>query len=338
MVVHGPEVFDCGDVEAFLPRIRPSRVVVAGVMGRTAAEESGIPHECAGEPPAAVLARVAGPAFLLNHAKSTGSAEAFGAIIARRLGSRGLVHVECRDQTVRLWGSGDEDLAKSIAHITGFTLARRTVPDGDPPGQRVIRGCVPGEPVCVNGIVIGTATAPEVTLYLRCGRVVPGSGISPKPHGLEKLGASGQVDLARAWCKSGPIRHRPARPAGPASLPRLGRIVVIDHCGDRLYSLLGEDVTGILAIGDDTTRVCLHTAAHRGVPVLGITDGDEDNLVPGGCAEGSLILRAVRERDDDIGSEIASMVPDAPLSWDEWVRSVIIRLGDRVTVSSPGDD
>lgn len=45
MVVHGPEIFDTGYVYRLNNAIRPERIIVAGVMARTAAEESGIPVE-----------------------------------------------------------------------------------------------------------------------------------------------------------------------------------------------------------------------------------------------------------------------------------------------------
>ena len=48
-------------------------------------------------------------------------------------------------------------------------------------------GCIPGEAVYVNGIVIGRATEDVVVLRSREGMVEPCSGLEPKPHGLEKL-------------------------------------------------------------------------------------------------------------------------------------------------------
>ena len=51
MVVHGPEIFDTGYVYRLNNAIRPERIIVAGVMARTAAEESGIPVEYLGNSP-----------------------------------------------------------------------------------------------------------------------------------------------------------------------------------------------------------------------------------------------------------------------------------------------
>ena len=51
---------------------------------------------------------------------------------------------------------------------------------------RQIRGCIPGEPVYVNGIIIGRATAEAVVLRSDGENVVPVSGLEVKQHGLEK--------------------------------------------------------------------------------------------------------------------------------------------------------
>ena len=42
MVVHGPEAFDAGDVGRLIALLSPRRVLVAGGLARTAAEESGL--------------------------------------------------------------------------------------------------------------------------------------------------------------------------------------------------------------------------------------------------------------------------------------------------------
>ena len=65
MVVHGPAAFDAGDVERLMGLLCPRRVLVAGVMARTAAEESGLPVTCTDERPSRVLSDLREPAFLL---------------------------------------------------------------------------------------------------------------------------------------------------------------------------------------------------------------------------------------------------------------------------------
>ncbi|MDK2973638.1 MAG: hypothetical protein PWP08_9 [Methanofollis sp.] len=327
MVVHGPEPFDRGDVGRLLDALGPCRILVAGVMGRTAAEESKVACEFCTVPPSTVFAHLSRPAFLLNRAKTPDSGRVFGEIVAGRL-KDGLVHVECASETVFCWNGGDQELADELAVVLGYerTIVRATA--RPPAAGRTIRGCIPGEPVCVNGIVIGQATAEEVVLRNAGEDVEAVSGLMVKPHGLEKLRRNGRIDLASAWCKSGQIRQKaPVRATG---LSRIGRIVLLDHCAHRFYDLVTPDACGVLAIGDDTTTVAGHIAGHLGIPVLGVTDGDPDGVVGGTFPEGSLVLEAVAGRDDEIGLMIAGMIPDRETGWSCWVNDVMETMGDQV--------
>lgn len=331
MVVHGPEAFDQGDVARLVPLLRPRRIIVAGVMGRTAAEESGLPVEFDARPPSRVIADLEPSAFLFNRGKTPHSGRVFGGIVASRLGSRGLIHAECSSGTIYCWNGGDPVLAERLAGVTGFSV--ETAAGAEPPveGTRRIRGCMPGEPVYVNGTVIGRATADMVVLRESGGRIEAVSGLDVKPHGLEKLHRNTVTGISTAWCKSGAVRSAPAKDGGRA--PRRGRVAVIDHCGHTIYAALGPGCCGVLAIGDDTTAVCGHVCLHRGVPVLGVTDHDRDTILPSAFAPGSVIIDTRPERDDDVGIVLACMVPDQPVDWDDWVQGVLDTLGTRVTIT-----
>lgn len=331
MVVHGPEIFDSGEVAWLLERIRPARTIVAGVMARTAAEESRLPVEYDGAPPSRILRALGGPALLANHGKTEESGRIFGSIVASRLGGKGLVQIECSDRSVIVWDAGDRALAGTLAGLTGYSLLFCAGATDEPAGMRTIRGCIPGEPVYVNGIIIGHATAESVVLRETPEGIGVVSGLVVKPHGMEKVNRPGSVNLAAAWCKSGPIRS--VAPVMNDRVNMAGHIVVIDHCGHELYQRIGPDCCGVLAIGDDTTAACGHICAHRGIPVLGITDGDRDAIVPESFAGGSLVLCVQEGRDDDLGTEVAGMVPCGPVIWCEWVATVLSRLGGRVRVT-----
>lgn len=118
----------------------------------------------------------------------------------------------------------------------------------------------------------------------------------------------------------------------------MGRIAVIDHAAMACYGSFSPDTCGILTIGDDTTSICGHIGCFRGIPILGITDGDIDGIVPEGYASGSVVLLAIGERDDELGIEIAGKVPDYPVIWDEWVEKIITELGGRVRVVHREDE
>jgi hypothetical protein len=330
MVVHGPELFDQGDVAWLIDLLSPMRIIVAGVMARTAAEESGLEVEFNAQPPSRVIRALNGPVFLANRGKTAETGELFGNIVASRLGENGLVHIECSGSMIYCWNNGDEELAGSLSRLTGFRIMslKSTIhPQAD---VREIRGCIPGEAVYMNGIVIGRATADVVVLMKREGRIEACSGLEPKLHGLEKLAAHQNIDISTAWCKSGLIRSGVPHVNGKA--PGSGRVLVIDHCGHEIYARMPEDCCGVLAIGDDTTAVSGHICAHRGIPVFGITDGDRDTIVPSGFAPGTVVVEVLKERDDEVGKEIAGKMTDIQVDWSAWVQEILTYLGRRVQV------
>jgi len=324
-------VFDAGDVQYLIDRLCPGRVIVAGVMARTAAEESGIPCEFISVPPSWVLKDLDGCCVLANHGKTPESGRIFGEIVASRLLPRGLIHLECSDKTLYAWNRPVDCEVRDIAEKTGYLVVPSIVSETGRSGERTIRGCIRGEPVYVDGIVIGHATGPEVVLKASEGTIVPVSGIVQKHHGLEKIRSRQYNDLSRVWCKSGTIRR-----SGAASSPgrnRTGRVLFIDHCGHHLYTLLTPDICGIVSVGDDTTAVCGHICSHLGTPIFGIIDGDRDGIIEARYASDSVIAFAENERDDDIGAEIRELIPADPVDWNEFVSRLIYHLGSRVTLS-----
>jgi hypothetical protein len=329
MVVHGPEAFDQGDVLRFQKILFPRRTLVAGVMARTAAEESGLPVEFSGEPPSILIRRLGEEVILLNRGKTPESGFLFGEIVSRRIGERGLLHLECSSQTLYLWNNPDGDLGKEVAERTGFRpISRQSSPEPGSTKRRAIRGCLPGEVVCINGLVIGRATAETVVIERAGDRIKVVSGLKPKPHGLEKLHrAPCAVDLSTLWCKSGPIRTFPSRVHREA--PPTGRVAVIDHCGHDIYRVLDRSLCGILAIGDDTTCVCGHIAAHRGIPILGVVDGDADHLVEPCFTPGSVVVQVDAGTDDLVGEELAATVTGEPVFWESWVQEMLRLLNGR---------
>jgi hypothetical protein len=333
LVVHGPEIFDAGELPVLIDRLSPSRIIVAGVMARTAAEESGISCELAGFPPSRVIRDLPEETLLVNQGKTGESGRIFGEIVASRLAPRGLIQLEASSRTLYLWNREPDALAWEIAERTGYTLEPARIAGEQGGSVRTIRGCLPGEAVYVNGVVIGHATSPAVVIREENGTIVPVSGVRAKEHGIEKLAGQVLSDLSRAWCKSGPVRAALARPGESRTGP--GRVIVIDHCGHRVYDDVNPGTCGIVSVGDDTTAVCGHIGAHLGIPVLGIVDGDADGIVPASFANGSVIARVLRERDDDIGREIAGMIPRETVLWEDVVERIISYLGDRVEIVLP---
>ncbi|MDD1662019.1 MAG: DUF2117 domain-containing protein [Methanomicrobiales archaeon] len=332
MVVHGPEAFDCGDVARLQALLSPGKTIVAGVMARTAAEESGLPVTFDGSVPSSVLTRTGGRAFLVNHGKTPESGRIFGEIVASHLpGGQPLVQLECSSRTIYSWNGGDPEFVRLLADRTGFSPEEVTSGPIRKGAYREIRGCIPGEAVLVQGIVIGTALAEKVVIRSGDRGIEAVSGLRPKAHGMEKLVRLGGIDPAGAWCKSGPVRKAPPGKGKP--VPDRGKILVIDHCGHDLYRSITPDICGVLAIGDDTTAVCGHICSHRGIPVFGVVDGDMDGLLVAGFAPGSMVVEVLEGRDDEAGRELAEIaVDEGPVIWKDWVARALAFLGPRCRI------
>ena len=334
MVVHGPEAFDCGDVAWLQALLTPGKSVVAGVMARTAAEESGLPVTFDGDVPSSVIRRTTGRVFLVNHGKTGESGRIFGEIVASHLpdGSP-LIQLECSSRTVYVWNGGDLEFAHLLAEKTAFSLEEAVSGPKAEGAHREIRGCIPGEAILVQGIVIGTALAEKVAIRSGDAGIEVISGLRPKAHGLEKLARQGQIDLSRAWCKSGMVRR--ASPRKGTAAPATGRILVIDHSAHDLYRYITPDTCGVLAIGDDTTAVCGHICAHLGIPVFGVVDGDMDGLLETGFSPGSVVVEVVEGRDDEVGRELAAITGGAAVAWNEWTARALAILGGRCRAVHP---
>lgn len=330
IIAHGPEVFDTGDIGTVSKVLHAEECIVAGVMARTAAEESGFPCRYNSRPPSLVIRNLppGTDAWLLNRGKTPASGEEFGRIVASRC-DRPVYHIECSSKTVYGWNGADSRRTTEAARRLGFAAVFQTADirkqDG---GIRKIRGCIPGEPVFVNGIIIGCATAETAVIAQENNgtEIQAISGITLKAHGIEKLLRLGPVDLARAWCKSGKIRSKAARVRDRRT--PYGHITVIDHDACDIYAQVNTATCGVVSIGDDTTAVCGHICAHLGIPVFGVTDGDADTVVDHSCCAGSVIVEVTEGRDDEKGLEIAGTIPPAPCHWDHWVSSTLCSRTD----------
>jgi hypothetical protein len=331
LIFHGADVFDYGDAARLISLLHPRLSLVAGVMARTAAEESGLLVTYDGRRPSEILAEYPlDQVVLIHRAKTNASAHRFGSLIHSHLKDRGLILIDPGTCQILSWEPGDPSLSTWLSEITGYPVVSGNYHETSPPDTRVIGGCLPGEPVFVNGIIIGYATGEEAIISLQNGTIQAVSGIDLKDHGVEKLVRFGCPDVSKAWCKSGNIRI--SRPKKGTRNVQKGHVVVIDHAAMSCFRAFNPEICGLVTIGDDTTSICGHIGCFRGIPVLGITDGDIDGIVPEGYAPGSVVLQAVRERDDDLGIEIAGKVPNEPVDWDTWVEEIIQELGDRVRV------
>jgi hypothetical protein len=168
---------------------------------------------------------------------------------------------------------------------------------------RHVHGAKQGEPVLVQGKVVGTVVGDDVSIISQRGVIVEITGVATKTHGIEKIG---KIDLHTAYIKTGHLRPSNDACDRPQMLPsrslKRGAVSFVNHCAESTFESVNEKTICVITVGDDTTAICGDILARAGIPIIGITDGDGDEIYAGACkAEGSIILRLKDTSDDDVG-------------------------------------
>jgi hypothetical protein len=318
--VHGPEAVYSGEVGrviAFLEARGDVRAYAAGTMCRTAIIDMALEHtiditRC--DLPSRTLSSVpCAVPVMVNNGKSVESGLAFGDIVAGRA-KRTVVQIERaseKDGVVVLWDVKPDESAEGLARALAahFSLPlkqlRPTAVQDD--GEcHAVRCACPGEPLFVNGVFIGTVESPEVKAYIKDGRITRLEGVAVKETGLDRLGS---LNVSEAKFKSGYIRHKAGPPRDFPARYGKGTMAVIDHMAFSALENIGPETVCALTVGDDTTEVAGDVLARRGIPIIGITDGDRDGILCGPMkACGSVILMVNGTTDDQAGAALAKAV------------------------------
>jgi hypothetical protein len=143
----------------------------------------------------------------------------------------------------------------------------------------------------------------DVAIISRRGSIVEITGIATKAHGIEKIG---KIDLRTAYIKTGHLRPSNKTCDRPSTLPsrplKRGAVSFVNHCAESTFESVNDKTICVITVGDDTTAICGDILSRVGIPIVGITDGDGDEIYVGACiAEGSIILRLKNTSDDDVG-------------------------------------
>jgi hypothetical protein len=309
LVVHGPEVIDSGAVAEVLDLLSSAGEVSAtlgGAMGLAALLDAGLEDRVKVVPRQLVSVALldmdawADAVVLLNRSKNRESGMAFGRMVVGRVADRltkPLVQLD--DGFCVRWRDGpvgDVDRIIAAQSLEVVPVPAIAFPERD---RRTVSGVIPGESIWINGTVVGRATSPAVEIIANDG-ALSFRGMAVKEHGLEKLK---HVDLGRAIIRSGSVRRTAsrARQNGQASGDR---VILVDHrAEDSIFRARGARAA--VTVGDDTTRISASLLARLGVPVIGITDGDEDGICPDRqAAPGSLVFRLRPGNDDQLGARV----------------------------------
>lgn len=361
VVIHGPEVIDSGfAIEAldWLEKSGRTVAVLGGTMGRLAAIDAGLDDRIdisSRRTPSQSVRMLSSSSavVLLNHAKSLESGLAFGfAVAANARTICPLIQVDSGGGFV-VQLSGCHPLAQEMSRRFGLELL---LAPGQPPpllykdGLVVRRlSCVlPGEKISINGTVIATATSDSVEILAGDGQIIDIRGARIKQHGLEKLP---HIDIEEAIIRSGTIRRTSATCLGrtrsgynlqggrekmrpPGSTPggydagKPMRVAIIDHVAEATFET-ASGASAAITIGDDTTAIAGDILSRLGIPVIGIVDGDRDEISAGTClAAGSIIIRVASGSDDIVGRKAGKIPVDGVCSLEELAGLLISIAGD----------
>ena len=345
LVIHGPEVIDSGEINTVLEKLSLLGTVetkLSGTMGKTAVLDAGLEKIIDISEHLKPSARI--EAFfetsdlvcLLNRGKTIETGKAFGQMVAARIGEperKPLVQIESPESAdgrlIPLNQKASVCLEKlseifelPVDPVLSFESPLKIEKSPDGSKTRVIRklsGVFPRENILVNGIVIGKALCSEINIISENGLIVEIQGGEIKEHGIEKLHNYEKrepIDLGKVWIKSGSIRRNEfsgleipeknivARCTGRFSDPQPGKVVIIDHAAEYTFEL-AANAELVVTVGDDTTAIAGDILVRLGIPILGIIDGDCDEIA---CEPevqpGSIILKLKAGNDDIIGREL----------------------------------
>ncbi|MDP1551567.1 MAG: DUF2117 domain-containing protein [Methanobacteriaceae archaeon] len=333
VVVHGPFIVDSGyalKLIRFLKEYGDVKARLGGTMGRTAVIDAKmedlidisnkrLPSESIDK----FQEECCDLVFLINSGKSCITGHAFGyKVFKKSITKPLLIQIERPgeiDGCVIPWRKSLRPLAKEIAikmnlklvypreamkeisigknGLTSKNTHKNTI-------HRKLVGVSPNENIFLNGIVIGRSSSDEVILTAKNGIITEIKGGKLKIHGVEKLD---KIDLNNAVVKTGLLRRSIVNPRITQSRQFKNKFIVafLNHAAEDIYRLKDADM--VVAVGDDTTLVAADILYRFDVPIIGITDGDVDQVVEKGFkSRGSMIIELESGWDDIIGEKIFS--------------------------------
>jgi len=321
VVIHGPEIIDSGYALKIINLLKKFGVVKAklgGTMGRVAVIDNNLQDIIDISEklmPSQSLKKLADNdvLILMNYGKSKITGHTFGKIVIERANlNKPIIQIERpgeEDGTIIIWNDDNSEIVKDIANYLSKELnlkIERCISNGlevwEKDGRvfRRIHGVDVGEAILINGIVVGRAKSNGIILVAENGKLVDIIGGELKEGGVEKLK---NVDLKRAVIKTGVLRRHPTNPKIKNEEVNKGYILIVNHAGEDIIDMIkNREILAVITIGDDTTTICGDILARFGIKILGIIDGDKDDILKNPIIlKGSVIFSIKNMRDDDAG-------------------------------------
>jgi hypothetical protein len=317
IVVHGPEAIDTGLLQKVLEIVKEksatAKTIMSGFTGVAAVIDGGLENligidQCVLPSEALLmLDKESDALILLNYGKNRESIIRFGEIVYSRVKDKIEKPMYQIDNGVMInWTDAEIPIIAEIAEKLGLEKigTPKTSISGKDEKWRTIKGIIPGENIWINGIVIGRAISSEVAIAKNDDGRLIARGIHLKQSGVERLR---NFDPFSARVRSGVIRRTKATPRSITNERRKG-IYLIDHSAeDAIYSC--RYARFVITVGDDTSKTASSVLYRFSVPIVAITDGDEDGI----CEErlfypGSILMKLKSGFDDLVGSELRRIV------------------------------
>lgn len=274
---------------------------------------------------------------LLNHGRELKTGRTFGRIVVSHVENpdeKPLIQIErpdCLDGELIPWNKAAELHIEKFSKLLNLKISQPPIQintvEVTNQGRRVLRrvSAIPGAYILVEGIIIGKATSSEVTLISEDGFLTSMEGGILKEQGIEILHKHEEkvpIDLSRSWVKTGiprknsevsknSLEGKNKLVAKTAFLIKSSlmkttlecgiKVILVDHCAERSLEMI-EGVDLAITIGDDTTEIAGSIFSRFGIPILGVTDGDCDELAASvNYSAGSIILNLKSGQDDEFG-------------------------------------
>jgi len=354
VVIHGPEIIDSGYASKILKLLEEFseiiylKVKLGGTMGRVAVidnnleniidiSEKMVPSQC--------LKKLSDNdiLILMNYGKSKETGHTFGKIVVGRADiDKPIIQIERpgeKDGTILIWNknaANSDELNNLINYLSEklnlkvescISEGLNTWKEGNKTFRKV-HGVDKNETIMLNGIVIGKALENNITIVEEDGKIVDIINGEVKWHGVEKLG---KINLEKAIIKTGVLRRHPSNIKKDKNKKEMkitkknendkkrGEVIIINHAGEDVLEYIKNKTNPIvITIGDDTTTICGDILARFGIKIIGITDGDRDNILKNPIiTEGSNIFLIKNWKDDDVGKILGEILKNKNLTYDD---------------------